>query len=282
MSDSTDTSKSKNYAITGMDLRPKGETFAMGPGGLNDDDRALIARKWSPALISIGRMLAEAIERVRDRIRNVVLRERAVEDRDAAVTTRAAEAQAREAQLVQDQAAHATRIAAHRSAVMVLDKRRAVLDADEARAAEAAKAAATLLASARRMQADADTMLTVQRRWMQAMDALEPNPDWVQIAPDGGLQLDRAVTAVSPPALVATLKTAAPEWAIALTVERIELAEALRRADERERAATYAAERLTTMIEQAGPVLTPAQREVATRAADTVKRFRPRFDDRER
>lgn len=92
-------------------------------------------------------------------------------------------------------------------------------------------------------------------------------------APSFTAELDTN-SAVSPPALANTFETQPTEWVVKLAVHRLDLADALERADERERSAKYAAERLTEMVAIAGPVLTPAQEP----AADDAKRLLRPFD----
>lgn len=76
-----------------------------------------------------------------------------------------------------------------------------------------------------------------------------------------------------------TLRESAPPWAVALAAQRLDLADARREAENRERHAAYAAERLTDMIDKAGPVLTPAQQAMATDATRIAGQFGAARDD---
>ncbi|WP_375271095.1 plasmid recombination protein [Sphingomonas sp.] len=300
----------------GMDLRLKGERFAIGPNGLNDEDRAIKAKGWSQPLIAMARSLATALDRVRAIARQLHDRERAIEKSAADVIARetrlaqerathdlrvadhqraaadldrrqqkigaqAAAATARDARLAEDRAMHEARVAAHQRAIADLDRRDAALAAEERRVAEAATAAEAQRVAAVAAQARADTILRDHRRWIDVIDTLEGQPDLVDVGPDGVLVLEGHAAAAAP-ALAEAFETAPPDWVVSLSVQRLDLADALQRADERERGAAYAAERLEAMIEQAGPALTPSQRGVATEAERTIRLYRPRLEGVER
>lgn len=301
---------------TGMNLRLKGDRFAIGPDGLNDEDHAIRAKGWSKPLIAIARSLATALDHVRALVRTLEQRERAVEDRAAAIVeretqlskghtaleamrishqlvvadldereqdilTRSRANTRREAELVQDRAAHDARVAAHQRAIADLDRRRAVLDADELRITEAAETVEVQRKEALAVQASADATLRDHHRWIEVIDVLEAQPDWVDVGPGGALMLDKHAATASP-SLAKAFESTPPEWVVSLSVQRLDLADALQRADNRERGAAYAAERLEAMIERAGPTLTPAQRDVATQAERTLRLYRPRPDEVQR
>jgi hypothetical protein len=250
----------------GLDLRSSGTTFVMRDWRMTDTERAAQGQPWSPPLVGIARALAVALEGLRDLARRLAGREKAISERETA-------AEAREAKQAHDRMDHAAQLASHRAAIADLDRRRQTVDVAETRAQVAISTAEATLASARQTQADADASLSQHRRWIQAMDALEANPDWVEIDARGRLRLDPVVTRASPPELVATLREPAPAWAVALAAQRLDLADVLRRAEDREREAAYATERLTDMINKAGPVLTPAQRTTVTDATRIARQF---------
>ena len=300
----------------GLNLRLAGDSFAIGPNGLNDEDRATKAKGWSKPLMAMARSLATALDRIRTIARQLHARDRAVEMRaaDAAareatlaqnraahdlrvaehqraavdldrrqqeVGAQAAVVTARDAQLAEDRAAHDDRVVGHRRAIADLDRREAALAADERRVAEAATAAETQRMAAVAAQASADTILRDHRRWIDVIDTLEAQPEWVEVGPGGALVLDRNAAAAAP-SLAEAFETAPPAWVVSLSVQRLDLADALQRADDRERGAAYAAERLEAMIAAAGPVLAPAQQAVATQAGQTIRRYWPRPDGVER
>lgn len=255
----------------GLDLRLVGDSFAIGPNGLTEEDRAAKAKGWSRALITIARSLAQALDRLRTIARELTQRERAAE-------RKAAELETRDAQLAQDRAKHDARIVAHQRSIADLDQRRTALDAEDDRVATAAMAAAAAREAALVDQAKADAMLQDHRRWIEMMELLKAQPHWVEVAANGTLLLDRYAAAASP-ALAKAFENRPPEWVVSLVVQRLNLADALQRADDRERSATYAAERLTDMLTTAGPVLTPTQQSVADNAARVLRQFAPRRDD---
>lgn len=300
----------------GLNLRLAGDRFAIGPDGLNDEDRASKAKGWSKPLMAIARSLATALERIRTAAKQLQERERAVAKRDAdiaeretrqahdrtvldirvaehqraaidlnrrqqAVAAQAAAVTARDAQLAEDRSAHDARVVAHERAIADLDRREAALVANEGCVVKAAAVAEAQRTAAVAAQTRADETLRDHLRWLDVIDTLEARPDWVDVGPGGALVIQEHAAAASP-ALAKAFETAPPDWVVSLSVQRLDLADALRRADDRERGAAYAAERLEAMIAKAGPVLTPAQRDVADEATRTIRQFRPRLDEWER
>lgn len=255
----------------GLNLRLVRDSFAIGPAGLTDEDHAVKAKGWSRPLVTMARNLVQALDRIRVLTRDLTRREQAAE-------RQAADLAAREAQLAQDRAAHDDRVVAHQRAIAKFDQRRVALEADEARVASLAKEAGAAREAAAVTQAGAEAIIQNHRQWMKAMDVLETQPDWVEVSANGTLLLDRYAAEASP-ALAKAFETRPPEWAVKLAVQRINLTDALQRADQRERTATYAAERLTEMLALAGPVLTPAQEPVANDANRLLRQFDKSLDD---
>lgn len=255
----------------GLDLRLVGDSFAIGPNGLTEEDRSAKAQGWSRPLMAMARSLAQALERIRALARDLTVRERAAE-------LTAADLAARGAQLVRDQATHDARVAAHQRAIADLDQRRTALNADEARVVASAAAAVAAREAATVTQTSADAVLRDHRRWAEVVDVLEAQPRWVEVGANGTLVLDRYAAAASP-ALAKAFERRPPKWVVSLAVQRLDLADALQRADERERSATYAAERLTNILAMAGPVLTPTQQPVADDAKRLLRQFGQQRDD---
>lgn len=258
----------------GLNLRLAGERFAIGPNGLNDEDHAIKAKGWSKPLMAMARSLAMAL----DRIRTVA---KQLHDRERAVAKRAADTVERETKLAQERTAHDIRLVEHQRAIADLDRREAALAADEDRVVEVAAAAEAQRTAAVAAQTRADATLRDHLRWLGVIDTLEAQPDWVDVGPGGALVLQGHAAAASP-ALAKAFETAPPDWVVSLSVQRLDLADALQRAEHRERGAAYAAERLEAMIAKAGPVLTPAQHDVANEATRTARQFRPKPDGWER
>jgi hypothetical protein len=256
---------------TGLDLRLVGDSFAIGPNGLTEEDHAAKAKGWSRPLMAMARSLAQALDRIRTLARDLAQRERAAE-------RQAADLEARDAQLAQDRATHDARVAAHQSAIADLDHRRTALDADEARVVTSAAAAVAARDAALVTQASADAILQDHRRWIEVVDVLEAQPRWVEVGADGTLLLDRYAAAASPQ-LAKAFESRPPDWVVSLAVQRLDLADALQRAEERERSATYAVERMTNMLAIAGPVLTPTQQPVADDARRLLRQFVQKRDD---
>lgn len=250
----------------GLALHLGRDTFTIRKDRMTEQERVANAR-WSPTMVVIARALATALDRVRDLARRLGQREKAVADREAAIKER-------EAEVARNRAAQDARRAEHEAAVALLDRRRDDVDAAEKRAETAAVSAAKQLAAATAQQAEADAALAENVRWTRVLDALKDNPEAIEIGEHGALRLDRYVAAASPD-LARVFQEKPPAWVVSLAIQRLDLADALHRASERENEAAYAADRLTDMIDKAGPLLTPVQQAAVARAADTVRRFRP-------
>jgi hypothetical protein len=259
----------------GLQLSPRNSSFTLRKSHLSDADRIVYERPWSSSLIAVARALAFALERLRSLALRLAKREQVVDEREAA-------AEARERQIMQDRSDFETERAAHSAAIADLELRRRAANEVEARAAERLALAESRVAAADRRHHDADARLARHDRWVRAMDALEANPAWLEIDAKGGLRLHPVTARVSPPELVATLQEPAPRWAVALAAKRLDVAEARGRADECERQAAYATDRLEEMIASVGSVLTSEQKAVVTEAKRIVQQFGNARDDHQR
>ncbi|MGK2908822.1 MAG: hypothetical protein ACSLE1_03340 [Sphingobium sp.] len=258
----------------GLDLRVGEKTFTMRTVKMTDFERAANNKPWAPALVTIARILAIALQRLRDAAGRIVLRETAVADREAS-------ALAKEVQLQRDRADHDARRREHANAIAGLDRRQVEVEAAEERASVSAIAAAAAMADAAVRQREADAALADNRRWMVIMDRLEANPEWVDVGAGGRLLLDSSLAARSPD-LARAFSEKPPKWVESLAVQRLELHEKMLAAEQKERIAVHAAERLTDMVEAVGPVLTPVQRDTVQQVSNIASHFDPRLRGPER
>lgn len=258
----------------GLDLCLKDSSFTMQPKRMHPAEQVASAKPWSPAMVLIGRALATALQHARDIGRRLGLLEKELANRTAQV-------QAREAQVERDRADDAARRLEHEAAVARLVHQRTDVAAAEARATAMTTSAAGTLAAADAQMTKATAALAENRRWMQVMDALEGDPEAIEVVEGGALRLDRYVAAARPD-IASAFKEQPPTWVASLAVQRLDLADALKRAAERENEAELAAERLADMLKQAGPVLTPVQQETVEQASATLRRFDPRGTELDR
>lgn len=253
----------------GLDLRLGTDTFTIRSSRMTEAERA-INTKWSPPMVIITRALAMALNKVRDAARRIGLREKEAADREAKLV-------AREAQLERDRADHDARRAEHQAALVLLARQRIDVKAAEVSATAMAELATKTLEKAKIRQAEADGALSENHRWIQVMDALEADPESIEIVEGGTLRLDRYAAAARPD-LAQAFQNKPPAWIVSLAVQRLDLSEALKGAEAREGEAAFAAERLSNLIEEAGPILTPAQQAVSKKADGLI---RPFFPDRD-
>lgn len=251
----------------GLALHLGSDTFILREQRMTEQERQVNAKPWSPAMVAIARALATALDRVRDFARHLGLREKVIADREAATKER-------EAQLERERATLDVRRAEHEAAVEILDRQRASLEIIEARTATAAASAAEQLRVAGIQQAEAAAAVVENVRWMRVMDALEANPEAISVDEEGILRLDRHLAAASP-ALARAFQGKPPAWVVSLAVQRLALAETTARVGEREKEASYAAERLNDLIKQAGPIFTPEQQVVSDTATKVIRSFVP-------
>ncbi|MBR0551062.1 plasmid recombination protein [Stakelama marina] len=252
----------------GLDLRPGSETFVMRTARMTDDERAVNSKPWSPVLIAAARAIATALEQLRLLARRLTARETEVGQREEAVRNK-------ELKLEQERSDHERQVAG-------LERRRVTIEADEARAEATAKAAAETLASARATEANADAALSAHRKWLKVITALERHSDWIEVEGDDRMRLLSDVKQSAQQELVATFDEPAPRWAVSLVRQRKGLVEALKRADERERQAAYATERLTDMIKDVDQALTPKQRTEIMNATRVARQLGVLPDDFDR
>lgn len=254
----------------GLALHLGSNTFTLREQRMTEQERAVNAKPWSPPMVAIARALAIALDRVRDLARRLGLREKAIADREAA-------AKEREAELARERMAQEARSAEHEAAVMLLERQRAALEIDEARTATAAALAAEQLEVASARQAEAVAAAAENVRWMRVMDALEGDPEAIEIAEGGLLRLDRHLAKASPE-LARAFENKPPAWVVSLAAQRLDLANTTARACEREKEASYAVERLERLIKQAGPIFTPEQQAVSDEATKVLRSFVPGRD----
>lgn len=251
----------------GLALHLGSDTFILREQRMTEQERAVNAKPWSPPMVAIARALATGLDRVRDLARRLGLREKAIADREAA-------AKEREAELARERMVQDVRRAENEAAAMLLDHQRAALEIDEARTATAVKFAAEQLEAASAQQAAANAALAENVRWMRVMDALEADPEAIEIAEGGLLRLDRHLATASPE-LARAFESKPPVWVVSLAVQRLDLVQSITRAGEREKEAGYAAERLNSLLHQAGSILTPEQQVVSEKATRLIRAFVP-------
>lgn len=255
----------------GLALSLSGETFTMRQHRMTEPERVANAKPWSPPIVAIARALAVALDRVRDLARRLGLREKAIADQEAAV-------QKREAEVARERAIQDARRVEHEAAVTLLELQRTALEADEARVAKAAALAAERLVAVTARQTEADAALADNVRWTRVMDALESNPEAIEFAEGGVIRLDRNIASASPE-LARAFDAKPPAWVVSLAIQRLDLADALAKASEREKEASYAAERLQALIPEAGSILTPAQQAMSEKATRLIHALAPNRDD---
>jgi len=247
----------------GLDLKLADDTVTINRLKMTEEEKVTHSSKWPAYIIAMARTIAIALQKLRDMAASLALREQAAAKQDAGLLQR-------EAELKRDQAAWAAARAEHEKNVSELDRRAAHL-------AEAEKAAAKNAAEAQQKLKVADfealvtkSMRENQNNWITVMRELEKLPEDVFVAPSGHISVSQGAEQGLPPGVVAYLANEPPEWATALVEQRHDLATAQREAAEKSKAADKAAEDLKAMIEQAGPLLTPAKEQAAKEAQQVL------------
>ncbi|RDS77855.1 hypothetical protein DL238_09745 [Alteriqipengyuania lutimaris] len=253
----------------GLDLRIASNTFTMSSSKMTEDEKVTQATKWPDYIIAIARTIATTLQKLRDMAASLAQRELVMAKRDAALDKR-------EAELKHNQATYAADRAEHEKRLVQFNVRTSRLTEAE-KAAE--KAAAKVAAEAQKKLQDAefDAFVTKaereeQNKWFTAMQALEALSEEVSVSPNGRISVTPNAERALPAAVADLLKKEPPEWATWLVGQRHDLAAAKRKADESTQAADAAAQELAAMIEQAGPLLTPAKKPIVSEAQQVLAR----------
>lgn len=249
----------------GLNLRLTDEGISMRAPGMRDAEREIFSQPWSVPMVRIARQLARALEQMRDRARQLLTRERAIEQREAAVV-------ATEREIAYRRIAQRRE---HDSARADLERRSAAVRIEQERAASLMAIAEARRSASAEKEAAANAAVLRNQRWALALGAIDRNPDRAELTEANTIRLTEGVTAAEEPALAAVVGDRAPSWALSMIVQRLDLADSTRVAVEHEQQAKNAAERLAEMVQRAGPVLTAAEQEIATEAARLVRRLAP-------
>lgn len=267
----------------GLRLCPTEKNFSMNERAMTEQEREAYTRQWSGPLLRIARQLARALEQVRRLIREVRGREKAVDVREAAV---AAREQMAELGLAKERDAQRRE---HKAAMDELGRRNASLHAEERRVAtlvadaEAKMAVTTAMqasaeakeAAAEEQKAIAGTEISRIQRWLRVITAIDRDRDAVELSNTGELRLTLGASPEAATAIAAVAEDRSPSWARLIILQQLDLADSIKSASEHEREMAYAAERLTEMVEKAGPVLTPAQQSTAAEVTRLTRKYDP-------
>lgn len=246
--------------------------FVMDEDPMLPPEWASYIAPWHPMIAAIARRLARAL----DTVRQLLGREIAIAAREAALTAKEAEADQELAIRLQTQRAE------HQTAMLALDAQRATLDVTQAEAARILENAVVREVAAAAREQEADSMLMSHERWAIALKIIGETPDMFIIDNQGAASLDMAVARSLGPDIAATFQTPRPDWAERALAAQIEIAAKTSTADERERLADFARERLDELIGRGGEVMTPEQKAFVDEASSfsrSVTRWRDPGED---
>lgn len=251
----------------GLNLRLSASHITLNEEAMDQTERSTYRRVWPAPVRALAVRLATALERVRELTRALLAREARISAKELAVSVRERELEERQT----------TQRADLEKALAALTVREDAATLNAHNAERRAAMADARMSAAMSKENDAVEALAVHENWAKAIEIIGKYPSILIHDSDGGFRLDRRPerTGKLPEWLAATLEKPAPAWAQTAIKGLHQRERATERLEARERLAASHLEQLQDMIAAAGPALQPAQRQIAERANNILRRVGP-------
>lgn len=180
---------------SGLELRVDREGFALNKARMSVEEKDTCEAVWPVPLIKLGKVLAQALQALRDAAADLLRQKREVE-----------EARRKDAQLAADQRTY------HENVLAVLAREREALAAKDGDITKREARAEAMLAEAIRREDAANTQLDETARWSAAVEWFGDRPMYARIGENGEIQTSKDVRQDIPQEIAAWIKRMPPPW----------------------------------------------------------------------